>query len=119
MKKRPIVYIGACEYEVTLAKTKKESEKYLNKPTDRKGFRWVNRGKCIGSDKRIVITHNIKNRQDRYEVLVHEAFHAICFENAENETLCRLNYDEEALCILSKGIISFMRQIRDNGVLDQ
>jgi len=113
----PIVYIGACEYEIRIARTKKETEKYLGKPKEKGDTRWVTRGKCFGDAKRIVVAHDIKSRQDRYETLLHEGIHAVCMENAEVGSLADFGADEVAVAILTKGIASFLRQIRDNGVL--
>ena len=115
----PKVYIGACEYEVRITKTQKETEKYLGKAKVKGDTRWVTRGKCFGDAKRIVVAHDIKSRQDRYEILLHEGIHAICMEYAENAALVDVGADEPAVAILSKSIASFLRQIKDNGVLDK
>jgi hypothetical protein len=115
----PKVYIGACEYEVIMAKTKKVTEKYLGKPKVKNGRRHFVYGRCSFDGKHIVVRHDLRNGQDRYETLLHEGIHGICHEHSELPSLAILGEDETAVTILSKQIASFLRQIRDNGVLER
>lgn len=115
----PKVYIGACEYEIRITRTKKETEKYLGKPKLKDGRIHFVYGRCSFDDKRLVVRHDLRNGQDRYETLVHEGVHGICHEHSELPSLAVLGEDETAVTILSKAMVSFMRQIRDNGVLEK
>jgi hypothetical protein len=51
--------------------------------------------------------------QSRYEVFFHEGVHAVCDENRHNETLSSLRDDEDAIHLLSKFMVSYLRQMRD------
>ena len=51
--------------------------------------------------------------QARYEVFFHEGLHAVCHENRHNATLSDLRDDEEAVTLLSKFMVSYLRQTRD------
>jgi hypothetical protein len=51
--------------------------------------------------------------QARYEVFFHEGVHAVCDENRQNAILSELRDDEEAITLLSKFMVSYLRQTRD------
>lgn len=51
--------------------------------------------------------------QDRFEVVLHEGIHAICHENRQNAILAELRDNENAIHLLSKFMVSYLRQTRD------
>ena len=49
----------------------------------------------------------------RYEVFFHEGVHAVCHENRQSTVLSDLRDDEEAIHLLTKFMVSYLRQTRD------
>lgn len=100
-----IIYIGGSEWtvsEVPVVEKFKEGKK--NKDVTLYGLtsyrqRTIHVRKDIG--------------QARFETLFHEGVHAVCHENRQDSTLALLRDDEVAIHLLSKFMVSYLRQTRD------
>lgn len=99
------IYIGGSEWsvsEVPVVEKYKEGKKEKN-------FRIC--GLTTYNQRTIHVRKDLG--QARFEVLFHEGIHAVCHENRQNTTLADLRDDENAIHLLSKFMVSYLRQTRD------
>lgn len=98
-------FIGGCEWRLQEATTPR-LKKQLHEGADHTK---VN-GRCFPGDKVILVAQH-DNRQERYETIVHEGIHAICYEHAHFKPFADIFNSEELTHILTKSIIGFQRQL--------
>ena len=103
--KPALVYIGGSEWVVSEVPV---VEKFKRGPKNKKHTLY---GLADYGNNTIHVRQGIG--QARYEVFFHEGLHAVCHENRHNATLSDLRDDEEAVTLLSKFMVSFLRQTRD------
>jgi len=108
MTKRPkssVVYIGGSEWSVAEVPV---VEKFKRGPKNKNHTLY---GLTDYGSNSIWVRTGIG--QARYEVFFHEGVHAVCSENRHNQTLSDLRDDEEAITLLTKFMVSYLRQTRD------
>ena len=115
-KKKPLVwnriYVGGAEWWL-IESNDERVNKMLN---DGLAVGFEGNGRCFAANKQIVIRKGLPI-QDRFETLIHEGVHAVCEENRHFEPFCQLFKSEEMTHMLTKGIVSYMRQIRSLGMI--
>ena len=105
MPKPTKMYIGGSEWSVSEVP---RVEKYSRRKYDRNNTLW---GLTDYGKHTIHVKSGIG--QARYEVFFHEGVHAVCHENRQSDTLCALRDDEQAITLLTKFMVSYLRQMRD------
>jgi len=117
VKKKPVkLYIGSCIWDFE----EKSDNKTIN-AIDKKEKALPNLvpiGACMADEKRILIRAGI-NGQDRFDAIIHEGIHAVSSEYLHNEALNHLFFNEDAVHILTKGIISYMNQLYAQKVIGE
>ena len=115
-KDKPLVwrtiYIGGAEWLI-IESDDARVDKMLQDGLDPE---FTGNGRCLAANKQIVIRKGLPI-QDRYETIVHEGIHAICEENRHFDPFCKIFKSEEFTHILTKGIVSYLRQIGSMGTI--
>ena len=122
-KKKPLVYrsifIGGREWLILESDDKRVIDMLQEGPDGKSRQDQTINGRCLGgnSPPRILVRKGL-DKQERYEVFIHEGIHALCDEHRHFKPFADIFDSEEMTHMLTKGLVSYMRQLHALGMMD-